>query len=388
MGDQFQKAVSPSELCKAAKECKRNVSHKDGVIGSYITRLTFCKNLQNDILSGSYKLRKGTVVEIYRPKRRTAIAPWFRDRVWQRSMCNNGIYRDLTRSLLPENTCCQKGKGTDVTIRIVIKRLQQLHREAPGQPVYGIHKDIRKYFPSTPHQAIKDFDRKHITDSLFLPYLDEIVDSVEDPRTAEEIEADPFGARGTGLGSQINQLHQVALLNDLDHAVKGICRDYIRYNDDFLILSHDKTIVRAANDIIDRYLAEHGFIGVNKGGIFKASNGFYFLRKRFIMTESGKIIIRLHKTAMTDERRILRAFHKGVSEGSRTMEDVQRHYQSWVSNASYAGDAPIRAMDKYYIRLFKTKPVYKLKKRYLYGRNRVKAAQTDCSGKRKPNASR
>ena len=114
MGQQFDDAVSMRELCRAIKECRRGVGHKDGPVDWYAHRLMKAQGLRNDILSGRYKLRKGSVVKIYRPKYREAVAPWFRDRVWQRSMCNNGVYDDLTHGFLYDNMACQVGKGTDL----------------------------------------------------------------------------------------------------------------------------------------------------------------------------------------------------------------------------------------------------------------------------------
>ena len=134
------------ELCKAAKECRRGVSNKVGPVEFNLHRLSSCKRLKDDIMSGRYKIRPGTKVIVYRPKRRVATAPWFRDRVWQRSMCNNGVYEDLTRSFILENIACQKGKGADMAIRRVVKMLQRLHRKEPGATVYGVHLDVKKVF--------------------------------------------------------------------------------------------------------------------------------------------------------------------------------------------------------------------------------------------------
>lgn len=314
-------------------------------------------------------MRPGTKVKVYRPKFRIATAPWFRDRTWHSSMLANGVYNDLTRSFLRENIACQKGKGPDMAIRIVIKMLQQLHRQAPGQPVYGAHLDVKKYFPTTPHDAIKALDQDTNTDSRFLPFLEEIIESSKDERPKEEIEADTFGERGTGLGSPINQLHQVALLNEMDHDIKTICTKYIRYNDDILILSHDKESIRKARIRVKSHLEGFGLAMTDKAGIFKAEHGFYFLRKRFIMKRSGKIIIRLHPKALAEERETLRGMKRCVDCGLRTMKDVENHYQSVIANMEYAGDAPIRAMDKFYTQIFRQHPKYKRKKRYLYGRN-------------------
>ena len=378
--DNYGKAISLSELCRAAKECRRGVSNKAGPVEFNIHRLSSCKRLKDDITSGRYKIRPGTKVIVYRPKKRVATAPWFRDRVWQRSMCNNGVYDDLTRSFLLENIACQKGKGADMAIRRVVKMLQRLHREDPGAKVYGVHLDVKKFFPSTPHIELKKMDRQRITEEKSLPFLFEIIDSGKDERPREEIEADPFGERGTGLGSQINQLHQITLLDPMDHDLKFVCRNYIRYNDDVLILSHDRELVKQARALTKDHLERLGLIMTDKAGIFTADNGFYFMRRRFIMKRSGKIVIRLHRQALADERRTLRGLKRCVDKGIRTMDDVQIHYQSWIANAEYAGDAPIRAMDKFYTELFRQHPQYKRKRRYLYGRRVERKRKTPQTG--------
>lgn len=368
MGNQFDRAVSLTEICKGIRECKQNVSRKTGVMDAYIHALAFARDIRDDVLNGKYKLRPGKIVKIYRPKYREAVAPWFRDRVWQRSMCNNGVYEDLTGSFIYDNMACQKKKGLDLAIRRTIGFLQRLIREDRNAPIYGKHLDIKKYFPSTPHREIKEMDREKISEPMFIQYLDEIVDSVRDPRCKEEIDADPFGERGTGLGSQINQLHQIAILDKLDHELKTFCRFYIRYNDDFLILDHNREVIDRAHRIIDTALTDKGLQMVDKAGTFIVQRGgFYFLRKKFILTNTGKIVIRLHRNALKEERKTLKGMKRAVDGNEISMERVRQHYQSWIAQAEYAGDAPIRAMDKFYTITFREKPKYKRKRRYLYG---------------------
>lgn len=333
---------------------------------AFVGALGYGAHLQKRVITGRYHARLGHPVEIYRPKRRTAMAPAYPDRVWQRSMLDAGLYDDLTRGFLPENMACQKGKGVDLAIRTVVAMLDKLRRENPGKEIYGRHLDVRKYFPSTPHEIVKAMQAQRVTEPRFLPYLAEIVDLNPDPRREDEIAADPFGARGADLGSPINQLNQVALLDGIDHAVASIVPEYIRYNDDFLLLSADPARLAHAARLIDAGLAELGLEMTDKAGLFRTSNGFYFLRKRFIQTPSGKIVIRLHPRALAEERRTLRALSRLVREGRRTMHDVQVHYQSWIASASYAGQAPIREMDKFYTATFRQKPGYKLRRRHLH----------------------
>lgn len=387
MGEQFDKAASLREIDRGNRQCKCGVSRKTSVMEAYIHGLSFDRNILDDILAGTYRLRPGKTVEIYRPKRRQAVAPYYRDRVWQRAMCNNGVYHALTRSVIYDNMACQKGKGTDLALRRVIGFLQRLHREAPGAPIYGKHLDIHRYFPSTPQEGVKAHDREKVTEPLFIPYLDEIIDGIPDHRPEAEIAADPFGRRGTGLGSQINQLNQVTIPDRLDHEIKTFCRFYIRYNDDFLILDHDRAVVDRATALIDDWLAAHGLEMVDKAGTFDVrKTGFYFLRKKFILTDTSKIILRLHRNAMREERRTLDGMKRLLDRGEITMRKVEQHYQSWVANAEYCGDAPIRAMDKYYTVTFRRKPNYKRKRRYLYGDRKERKTTPPRSGEGEPEA--
>lgn len=383
MGEQYDRATSEREIVRAIRECRRGQGHKDGPVEYAYTALGSGAKLRREVRAGRYHARKGREVQIYRPKRRTAIAPWFRDRVWQRAMCNNGVYDDLTRGFVASNIACQRGKGQDMAIRMVVRNLQELYWSAPSAPIYVDHLDVIKYFPSTPHRLVHELDQARIKEPLYLPYLAEIVEMQQDNRPADEITADPFGARGTGLGSQINQLHQIALLDDIDHDVIKLVPRSIRYNDDYLLLSHSREAIAAASSLIGERLEQRGLRMQDKAGITTAGLGFYFLRKRFIVCDGGKILIRLSPEAIAQERHALLRMRRAIDEGRCTIEHVQRHYQSWVANAEYAGDAPIRAMDRHYKITFGEEPKYIRTRRYLYGRPYDTAGARAHAGGRK-----
>lgn len=283
-------------------------------------------------------------------------------------MCNNGFYDDITRSLLYDNMACQKDKGTDLAIRRTIKMLQRIYRTTGSNEGWGVHLDIRRYFPSTPHQEVKEMDGAIITEKMFLPYLEEIIDSVQDPRPPQEISDDPFGERGTGLGSQINQLHQVALLDDIDHEIRCFCKYSQRYMDDFLALDPEKNVCIRVKETATRRLEEKGFQCVDKSGLFRLSDGFYYLRHWFKLTDTGKVIMRLHPSVFKAERRALLGMKRALDRGEITMEQVRTHYQCFIAQAEYSsGDGAIRAMDKFYAQAFREKPKYTRKRRYFYG---------------------
>jgi len=368
MGEAFDKATSMQGECRSIRKCKNGVSRKAGPMHWYLHSLTKAERQQRMVREGHYHLQPGSTVQIYRPKRREATAPHFQDRVWQRSMCDAGVYADLTRGLCYDNAACQRGKGTDQAIRRTIHFLQRIYRTTGSAEGWGVHLDVRKYFPSTPHQALKDRDRLVITEPLFLPYLDEIIDSQADPREPEEVAADPFGARGTGLGSQINQLHQVSLLSPVDHELKTFCQYSQRYMDDFQVLDPNKAVCLRAEETVRRMLAERGLTAVNKAGVFRLSKGFWFLRHFFLLTDTGKVILRLHPDTLRHERAALLGLKRALDRGETDMDAVRRHYQSFIAQAEYSsGDGAIRDMDRFYTQTFREKPTYKRKRRYFYG---------------------
>lgn len=90
--------------------------------------------------------------------------------------------------------------------------------------------------------------------------------------------------------------------------------------------------------------------------------------------------------AMREERRTLDGMKRLLDRGELTIRKVKQHYQSWIANAEYCGDAPIRAMDKYYTMTFRRKPNYKRKRRYLYGIQNERKRAPVRSGKGKPYA--
>ena len=77
--------------------------------------------------------------------------------------------------------------------------------------------------------AAKAAIRKRLTDQQAAYYTDAIIDSFG-------------GDKGIGLGSQVSQITELAVLDDLDHYIKERLRikHYLRYMDDFILIHEDK----------------------------------------------------------------------------------------------------------------------------------------------------
>lgn len=261
---------------------------------------------------------------------------------------------------------CIKNRGKDFTVCRTQCALERYYRKYRDNLGYAAHLDVKSYFPNTPHSEVKRILRERIRDQDFLPLLYEIVDSYADKRTPEEIAADPHGERGIGLGSELSQLVQLALLDRIDHTIKEVYRPdiYIRYMDDFLLVCREREQLEQIVSFVEAELKELGHRAVNKEGIYPIRRGITFLKLRFILTDSGKVIIKISDRTLSRERKQLRNFKRLIDRGERTMDDVRRHYQSWISMVKpYDSGAALRKMDEFYAELFGEKPTYKYKRR-------------------------
>lgn len=366
MGQRLDEALSLRELCRATKQCKKGVLWKDSVANHYLRSLTRNQKLSREVKEGRYKLSPYTVFTIHEPKKREISATKMRDRVLQRSMTNNGVRDDLTRSFIYDNGACIKNKGKDFTVcrtQCALERYYRKHRDRQG---YAAHLDVKSYFPNTPHGEIKHILRERVQDKDFLPLLYEIVDSYEDKRPCEEIKEDRFGERGIGLGSELSQLVQLALLDGIDHGVKEIYKPeiYIRYMDDFLVVCREREKLLEIVEYIETELKKLGHRATNKEGIYPIRRGIVFLKLRFILMDGGKVVVKISDRTLSRERKQLRNLKWLADRGERTAEDVRRHYQSWISMVKpYDSGAALRKMDQFYEELFGVKPNYKYKRR-------------------------
>lgn len=343
-------------------------------------------------MSGAYKISPYVPVYITRPKKRVALATRFRDRTFQASMIANGVYDDLTLRNIYDNGACQNDKGIDHAIRRTVRLLQRYYAEYGTNHGYVRHLDATKYFPSTPHsEAIAVIDGS-VRDHAFLPYLHDIVDSYKDDRDLEVIEADPFGERGIGLGSPVSQLLELAIPNDIDHVLKEQKHvSLVRVMDDFLIFAREKSVVDDAAQYVISEMAAHGITIKDKsspGG--RLEDGFTFVRLHFILTETGKVVIKVPSKKLAEERRYLKSLAKLYWDGKITIDAVERHYQSVIASFKRADAAmQIRDMDRLYSELFRKRPNYKYHRRRpihgKYRKNRKGTAAGGAAEKRAPD---
>ncbi len=88
----YEKVISFNELLKAAIECSKNVFWKSSVINWIFDKEKHCYELSKKLKNGTYRISPYMYFNLVGPKPRLISSTKFTDRVFQRSLCNNGLY--------------------------------------------------------------------------------------------------------------------------------------------------------------------------------------------------------------------------------------------------------------------------------------------------------
>lgn len=411
MGIEYQNAISFGELYKGLQKSQRGVMWKDSVAGYSINGLKNTYKLRQSLLDGSYEISKYQQFTLHEPKEREILATRIKDRQYQRSLCDNVLYPQITKSFIRDNGACQRGRGTDDTLNRVKACLRRYYNEH-GTEGWVFKGDIKKYFPSTSHdvarkkllEAVNDVEAAasvcciitSFTEPAIIKHLQEAgyddeeasklghyvskelvkitkaeiltPDTLDDVKRAVErklLKVFPESIvrwalatkfKGIGLGSQPSQLTQLLVLNELDHFIKERLRIkyYARYMDDFILIHKDKEYLKYCWSEIEKKVKELGLSLNEKTELYPLSQGVKLLKWKFILTaDTGKIVIKMNDKSITKEKRKLRKMKAKLDRGEITMEAIRESYRGWLANAKRGNTkSVVKEMRRYYFNLF------------------------------------
>lgn len=267
---------------------------------------------------GTYQPGEYRVFKVWEPKERIIMALPFFDRVIQH-MIVNFIEPIFEKRFLFHSYACRKGKGVHEASKTLSKWLYELE-VVQGKKIYAIKGDIHHYFQSVSHDILKAEIRRYISDKALLKILDRIIDHNG---------IFPPGI-GIPVGNLTSQLFANVYLNKLDQFVKHELKVkyYVRYMDDFIILSEDPAELRRLLAIIEEFLRRELRLELNpKTTILAAKNGINFV---------GYIHYKDHKKIRKDARRRLTKLLKAFETGEVELEYFDRSIESRFGHMEHA----------------------------------------------------
>ena len=335
--DDFDQVITFDALHTGMRKSRRNVMWKDSVAGYSLDGLKNTVKLKAELEDGSYHISNYQRFMVYEPKKREIVATRFRDRQFQRSLCDRILYRDMTRGFIHDNCACQIGKGVDFALDRLEAHLHKYFRKH-GSDGWVLKCDIHHFFPETPHESAKAAVRKRVKDDRAYKAAARIIDSFG-------------GDRGIGLGSQVSQLVELAVLDDIDHYIKERLRirHYVRYMDDFLLIHEDREVLESAKAVIQAMVEDLGLELNQKTQIYPLKQGIMFLKWHFILTKTGKVIRKLSRKNVTRERKKLKKLSAQICAGKIPEEYLYMSFQSWRANAQRGNTHfAVRKMERLY----------------------------------------
>lgn len=176
-------------------------------------------------------------------------------------------------------------------------------------------------------------------------------------RTVDILRGQYHSDEGYNPGSQIIQIAGISVLDRLDHYAKEKLRAkyYIRYMDDILLISDDRSQLEEWKEKISSILLEMEFeLNEKKTAIYPLSDGIRFLGFTFKLTETGKVLKLIDARNVKEERKKLQRLVALVRKGERTKQEVDDSYAAWRNHASKGNCFKLlHRMDSYYKKMWR-----------------------------------
>lgn len=299
-----------------ARKCKR---YRKDVLIFTKDKEENLETVRNDILGLSYEPSEYRYFKVYEPKERQIMALPFYDRVVQHTI-NNVLEPIFNQRFIFHSYACRKTKGMHAASDTLQEWLYEWQKFHPDQPLYAIKADIHHYFQSINHDVLKAEIRKVIKDAGALVLIDRIIDH----------NGQMPGGVGIPVGNLTSQLFANIYLNKLDQYIKHTlgAKYYMRYMDDFILLSPDKEQLRRWLADIERFLRDELKLELNpKTTILAAKNGIDFVGYKHRAT---------HRKVRPDSVKRIKKTIKKYESGKITKEQLQKSIASWTGHAGHA----------------------------------------------------
>lgn len=281
-------------------------------------------NLHDSLEKGYYRHSNYTSFFVRDPKLRHIHKADVSDRI---------LHHVLTRALDPifesrfifDSYSSRKDKGTHRAIGRLKYFAQKLSKNNT-KTVWILKCDIKKYFDSIDHKILLGLIKKRIKDKKIFNLIQEIIFSFHGQI-----------GHGVPLGNLTSQLFSNIYLNELDQFIKRKLKIkyYLRYADDFVVLSNDKNELEGVLKLVNCFLEETLNLKIHWSKTFfrKWHQGIDFL---------GYVIFPTHLVLRSKtKKRMFKKIEKNNIEflnGRLNQEKVEQSKQSYLGLLSHTNE--------------------------------------------------
>lgn len=252
--------------------------------------------------------------------------------VWDRvihHIVSNELGPIFEPTFIAHSYSCRKNKGTHKGVLALQKMALKVSKNN-SRVCWSVKCDIKKFFASVDQQILFEIFSKRIKDEDFLNLLWKIINSFHSDRTI-----DLNYKKGIPIGNLTSQYFSNIYLNELDQFIKHELKVkyYLRYADDFIILSESKEHLEKIILPIEQFINKKLNLELHPNKIIfrKLTSGIDFL---------GYIIFPYHTLPRTKtKRRLIRKIKakiKDFKSGKISEEKLNETIQSYLGYLGHA----------------------------------------------------
>lgn len=270
--------------------------------------------IQNELIWKTYIPGSFFHFEKYEPKRRQISALPFKDRIVQIALCNI-IESEFEKYFIYDSYACRVGKGTIAAAN----RLSYFLGKPDGTKYLKC--DIEKFFKSVDIDVLQDIIKKRYINDPDILWLINVILTHE------------FSNDGLKIGNRFSQLAANAYLAEIDFYLKVKLQTpyYVRYMDDFIIVSDNKNKLHDLHSKIETYLDEKLHLKLNnKTRIDNCKNGIEFVGYKIF--PKNKII---RKQSMDRTRNVMNGWKNGKITDEKYLASIGSRCGHAAGTASY-----------------------------------------------------
>lgn len=226
----YHHITSLENLLQAWTEFQRGKKSRKDVQEFELHLMSNILSLHRDLASKTYQHSLYEAFNVSDPKPRSIHKASVRDRLLHHALYEN-LYPFFDRTFIADSFSCRKWKGTHKAMdrfRDFAYKVSKNHTKT----AWVLKGDIRKFFASIDHNTLMEIISRYIPDPDIKELLSKIISSFS---VKEGV--------GLPLGNLTSQILVNIYMNEFDQFMKHKLKAkyYIRYADDFVVLSDDKT---------------------------------------------------------------------------------------------------------------------------------------------------
>jgi retron-type reverse transcriptase len=236
----YDNIITIEKLLKAWQEFLRDKKDRKDVILFQAKLMDNIFNLHHDLKNKIYTHGGYIAFNISDPKPRQIHKATVRDRLLHHLIYQE-LYEYFDSKFIHDSYSCRLEKGTHKAIN----RFRDFFRKVSKnntKTCFVLKCDIRKFFANINHKILKEILSKTVFDTDILWLLSQVIDSFHTQTNVRNSAIAENLTKGLPLGNLTSQLLVNIYMNEFDQFAKRELKVkyYIRYADDFVVLSEDK----------------------------------------------------------------------------------------------------------------------------------------------------